>query len=180
MTLLGLQFCYYKNEGRLHRCDHPIGTKMSTTTTTDDANEDPRKAWRELSEDDFVRGEMPADIGERCLQCCRKYLGGVWLQAETAEDIEVTRIKGGLTNQLYKVTLAPHIADRHVETEHEPHAVAVKLYEPKHVIFVDNKVHDAFERLPDAIILSMASLQGLTPKVYGIFPEGFVQRFHEV
>lgn len=148
--------------------------------TTNEDIDNPLQVWKELTEDDLFRGEMPADIVDRCLQLGRTYVGGVWLQAATTEDIVVTRIKGGLTNQLYKIELAAPIAQGHVETDDQPHAVALKLYYPKHDFLHQFSNHDAFERLPDAIILSMASQAALAPRMFGIFPEGFLQRFYDV
>lgn len=153
---------------------------MTAAMDKSNSQEDLLKTWEELSKDDMVRGETPTNIAEKSLKLCQKYVGGVWLQAQTIKDIEVTRIKGGLTNQLYKVALGAHIAKQHEESVNEPHAVALKLYQPKHAVFADNLIHDAFERLPDAIVLSMVSQSGISPKVYGIFPDGFVQRFYEV
>lgn len=132
-----------------------------------------------LGNDKLIRGNTPEDNEKNCLEICRDYIGGVWLQAKTTEDIIVTRISGGLTNQLYKVQLSDLIVSGHVENDDEPHAVAIKLYMPKHYVFVENKTYDAFERLPDTIVLAMASQLGISPRIYGIFPEGFIQRYYD-
>ena len=46
------------------------------------------------------RGTTPENIKSQCFQLCQQYLGGVWLNL-TIDEVEVKRLSGGLTNQLY-------------------------------------------------------------------------------
>ena len=46
------------------------------------------------------RGETPEGIEQKCFQLCKDYLGGVWMTL-TFNEIQVKRMSGGLTNQLY-------------------------------------------------------------------------------
>ncbi|CAG2178421.1 unnamed protein product, partial [Oppiella nova] len=52
----------------------------------------------------WERGQTPDNIKDRCFHLCRDYLGDVWLNV-TIDDIEVKRLSGGLTNQLYYCAL---------------------------------------------------------------------------
>ena len=127
----------------------------------------------------LARGETPADIEKRCLVLCQAYIGGSWQKAQSTSDITVTRITGGITNQLYRVQLCDTVA--RVPNQlypNEPTDVAVKLYLKKHLAC--GEVEDGNERLNDNIILTIMSTTGLGPQVYGIFNDGNVQAFHEV
>lgn len=160
--------------------NHPAATMSTTTTNNNDSNnniDDPLKVWKELTADDLVRGDTPVEIEQKCLNLCRSYVGGAWLEAQTVEDIKVIRVKGGLTNQLYKIELAQHIVARHPDA---PSAIAFKLYFPKHAFLNDPSIEVAYERLSDTMVLTMAFPRKIVPEVYGIFPDGFLQRFHEV
>ncbi|CAG2116731.1 unnamed protein product [Medioppia subpectinata] len=54
----------------------------------------------EFNKNNILRGPTPPRIKEKCYDLCREYLGGVWLNV-TVGDIEVKRLTGGATNQLY-------------------------------------------------------------------------------
>lgn len=121
-----------------------------------------------------VRGETPADIEQRCLTLCRDYIAGVWKDVKSTKEITVTRITGGLTNQLYRVKLN----DAQVCSESKvPTDVAVKLYQKKHVSVGDDGLGD---HLNDIIVLTLTSQTGIGPRVLGIFNEGNIQVYHEV
>ncbi len=130
-----------------------------------------------LPGNEIIRGEAPENIEQRCLTLCQDYIGGVWKTAKTTENITVTRITGGLTNQLYRVQLnsAQKCAD--TNSNDVPTDVAVKLYIKKHVTIGDDGVDD---RLNDNIVLTLMSQTKIGPRVLGIFKEGNIQVFHEV
>ncbi len=130
-------------------------------------------SFDDLSASDLIRGTTPVDIKARCLTVCRSYLAGSWLNA-TEEDIEVTRITGGLTNQIYRVKLLK--TDESVKRELCTD-VAIKFYLPK---LVANFDAEDGERLNDTIILTILSELGIHPRVFGIFKDGFVQEYVEV
>lgn len=89
-----------------------------------------QEALKNLTMADLVRGTTPKDIEERCLSLCQAYIGGTWSTAKSTEDVNVKRISGGLTNQLYHVQLKdslPRVANTIYLDE--PTDVAIKLYQ---------------------------------------------------
>ena len=132
----------------------------------------------DLKFEDLVRGDTPEDIEKQCMELCKTYLGGSWAQVKSLADVIVTRISGGLTNQLYRVHLNESVA--RVENEiypDEPSDVAIKIYLEKHM---KNYAKDGSERLNDNIILTIVSEVDIGPKVYGIFNDGVILAYHEV
>src|SRR6185437_7406451 len=84
---------------------------MSTETKMTDNNNNTKKFDFSENPEEFdfnsltlERGDTPQDIKKRCYNLCQDYLGGVWLQVNI-NDIEVKRLSGGLTNQLYYCAL---------------------------------------------------------------------------
>lgn len=124
-----------------------------------------------------VRGETPADIEQRCLTLCQDYIGGAWTAVKSTTEITVTRITGGLTNQLYRVKLNNAKFDDESTQPTEETDVAVKLYQKKHVSVGDDGLSD---RLNDIIVLTLTSQTKIGPRVLGIFNEGNIQVFHKV
>src|ERR1044072_4858684 len=102
--------------------DHTEPAKLETTT------------WENFKIEDGFRGAKLEDIERRCLSLCQQYIGGSWLAAEDeTKDIEVIRITGGLTNQIYKIALRDHVATRRNDVyQEEPRVVSIKFYQPKH------------------------------------------------
>ncbi|XP_054157315.1 uncharacterized protein LOC128955668 [Oppia nitens] len=123
----------------------------------------------DLDKIDLVRGETPIDINDQCLQLCKDYLSGEWIQ-QTVDTITVTRITGGLTNQIYYCGI-----NEPNPTSKVPQEVAVKLYGKK---FIKNS-SDNYERLPDVIIDLMISENQLGPKVYAIFEHGQIIKYYK-
>lgn len=127
--------------------------------------------FENLKPEELIRGATPDDISSRCLSLCRAYLAGSWLTAEEG-DITVTRITGGLTNQIYRAKLNKEAKEDDLCTD-----VAIKLYQSK---LLDNFDKKDGERFNDTIILTMLSELAIHPKVYGIFADGVIQEFVEV
>ncbi len=121
---------------------------------------------------EFYRGDTPCDIKEKCLQLCVDYLGGIWLQV-SLETVEVRRLTGGMTNQLYYCA----IPKDSVPIGDEPREVAIRLYGGKHF---NNSVCDGDERLSDVIIAILVSDRYLGPKIYGLFQNGQIQKYYKV
>ncbi|XP_054157313.1 choline/ethanolamine kinase-like [Oppia nitens] len=118
---------------------------------------------------EIIRGETPADINDKCLQLCKDYLAGDWLN-QTLDTIEVTRISGGYCNQLYRCAISnPKNLD-------EPHEVAVRLYQSK---WFNKENSGGFERLNDIVITVFISQHKLGPKVLGLFDGGEIQLFYK-
>lgn len=132
-----------------------------------------KSSWLDISPDQWMRGEALPDVEVKCMKLCANYLGGSWIQVtDHVQDLEVRRITGGLTNQLYYVGLRQHIP---TEVD-EPREVAIKFYQPKLAPPEDG--HN--ERLSDVIIVLLASQLGIGPRIYGLFDEGMIQSYHQV
>lgn len=126
-----------------------------------------------LTEDMLIRGNTPPDIEKQCLSLCQAFVGGRWINANV-ENIKVTRITGGLTNQLYRVQLDDHVKKfSNSIYDLEPNDLAVKLFQSKFMKL------ESSERLSDNIILTAISELDIGPKVYGIFSSGTIQEYTE-
>lgn len=134
--------------------------------------------FKDVKQEDLIRGATPDGIERRCLDLCRKFIGGTWHSASLA-DVQVARISGGLTNQLYQVSLAQSVTPAHnqVYGREEPRQVAIKFYMKKHF---GADAGDEHERLNDIIISSTVSELGIGPKIYGFFAGGVIQAYYEV
>ncbi|XP_054157321.1 choline/ethanolamine kinase-like [Oppia nitens] len=118
---------------------------------------------------DLYKGETPVDINDQCLQLCKDYLSGEWIQ-QTVDTITVRRVTGGLMNQLYYCGInEPNL------TSKVPQEVAIKLYGEKPIKTTDNK----YDRLNDTIIDLMVSVNQLGPKVYALFEHGQIQHYYK-
>jgi len=121
---------------------------------------------------DLIRGETPQDIKQKCYDLCKDYLAGVWLKV-SIDQIEVKRISGGFTNQLYYCGISKPLKP----VGNEPQEVAIRLYGGKHFNNLDCGQN---ERLTDVIIALLVSENKLGPKVYGIFEGGQIQHYYRV
>ena len=120
---------------------------------------------------DKKRGKTPNDIVEKCLRLCKDYLANNWME-QTSQTIEVQRLSGGLTNQLYYCRIREPSS-----SSDAPQEVVVRLYGTKHM---NNSECGQNERLTDVVIGLVVSENGLGPKVYGIFEEGQIQQYYKV
>ncbi|CAG2106607.1 unnamed protein product, partial [Medioppia subpectinata] len=131
---------------------------------------------RQLSCDSAIfklqRGSTPDSIQDSCFLLCREYLGGVWLNV-TVGDIEVKRLSGGLTNQLYYCAVNE---DKRTINDNVPQEVAILLYQNKHFNHSDI---NGIERLTDVIIAQSMSDKGLGPKIYGLFASGQILKYYK-
>lgn len=131
-----------------------------------------------LSADASVRGETPPDIAPRCLELCKAFIGGAWhLAVNEGEDFVVSRITGGLTNQLYRVRLSQQLISKSAGIATKCTDAAVKFYQSKNV---KNYHAEDGERHSDIIVNTLFSQLGLGPKVLGLFNDGMVLQFYEV
>ncbi|XP_054157294.1 choline/ethanolamine kinase-like [Oppia nitens] len=114
------------------------------------------------------RGQTIDNFKQKCYELCQQYLGGIWLDT-TIDEVEVRRLSGGLTNQLYYCA----INKKTVNTSDDdiPHEVVVRFYQEKH--FSEN------ERMSDTVIAVLISGNNLGPKLYGIFPGGQIQKYYQ-
>ena len=128
--------------------------------------------YRNLIPEELFRGTTPDDIGEQCFKLAKIYMANNndWRRlCRTRDDLNIRRITGGLTNQLYYVGLKNH-------SDETNNAITIKFYQSKHFKKDDNDD----ERLNDTIISIIMSERGLGPKVFGIIPNGIIQSYHEV
>src|SRR5882757_4406784 len=76
-----------------------------------------------LQNAEYLSGETPENIKERCLELCQKYLAGVWIK-QKPNNIEVSQLTGGYSNQIYLC----QITDCNKEPTNEPKEVVIRLY----------------------------------------------------
>ena len=149
------------------------------TQNEDDSPVTPQKVdVAESKNVEIVRGDAPADIELRCLNLCKSFIAGSW-EAASLEDVQVKRISGGLTNQLWHIKLREDFKRQKndVYGDDEPSEVAIKLFQVKHMKNYDEKDN---ERMGDIVILTSMADANIGPKIYGIFNDGFIQAYHEV
>lgn len=119
----------------------------------------------------ILKGATPEDIQRRAHQLCSEYLGGAWTEINV-DQLVLTRISGGFTNQLYYCSLPDGMSP----TGDEPKEVVLRIYGPKHFGTWDH----ANERFSDTVVSVLMSEKGLGPKIYGIFPDGEIQKYYKV
>jgi choline/ethanolamine kinase len=120
---------------------------------------------------EILRGETPEDIIQKCLVLCKDYLGGIWAKI-SVENIELQRITGGFSNQIYHCALKQSVEP----IGDEPREVALRFYGEKQ----SNLDCETNNRINDAIISVLMSEHNLGPKIYGIFPDGEIQQYCKV
>ena len=125
----------------------------------------------DLSKIEIIRGNTPQDIQQKCLQLCQNYLSGEWCQ-QTVNSIQVKRVTGGFTNQLYHCAIIESNPSSEV-----PQEVAIRLYGPK---YFDTCSNDGNERLSDVVIGTLVSNNKIGPHLYGVFDEGQIQKYYKV
>ncbi|XP_054157293.1 choline/ethanolamine kinase-like [Oppia nitens] len=114
------------------------------------------------------RGQTIDNFKQKCYELCQQYLGGIWLNT-TIDEVEVRRLSGGLTNQLYYCAINKTTGN--TSGDDIPHEVVVRFYQEKH--FSEN------ERMSDTVIAVLISGNNLGPKLYGIFPGGQIQKYYQ-
>jgi hypothetical protein len=140
--------------------------------------EEPKKLnIKNLEDFDFdnielLRGETPKDIKQKCFDLCKDYLGGNWLKL-SIDEIEVKRLSGGFTNQLYYCAISKPLKP----IDDEPQEVAIRFYGEKHF---NNLDYEGNERLTDVIIALLVSEHNLGPKIFGLFESGQIQHYYKV
>ena len=111
-----------------------------------------------------IKGQDSNDCKQICLQLCRNYLSGNWLNV-TLDDIQVERLSGGMTNKIYKC-----------KTIYDSEEVVVRLYGDKY----DLKTCHPNNRFYDGLVAMIASVENLGPKIFGIFEEGQLLEYYKV
>ncbi|XP_065078748.1 choline/ethanolamine kinase isoform X2 [Ochlerotatus camptorhynchus] len=116
---------------------------------------------------------------------CRDYLTGAW-KTIPAEDLQLKRISGGLSNFLYYVRLP----DQQNGSSPKPSSNCYKrprkdsysnLLEPKEVmlrIYGQTHGESALESmLTESVVFTLLSERKLGPKLHGIFPGGRIEQY---
>lgn len=131
---------------------------------------------------------------------CRDYLNGAW-KTVPAEEIQLRRISGGLSNFLYYVSLpeeytsvsgSPILANKRPRKDSHGNnnlskAIRVQLgeeslhQEPKEVllrIYGQSHGDHALEAmLTESVVFALLSERRLGPKLHGIFPGGRIEQY---
>ncbi|KAJ6648164.1 Choline kinase A2 [Pseudolycoriella hygida] len=117
---------------------------------------------------------------------CRDYLNGAW-KTISAEDIQLKRISGGLSNFLYHVSLPDNFDNKNQSLQSgikRPRKDSVNtnnLPEPKEVLLrIYGQVHGehALESvLTESVVFTLLSERKLGPKLHGIFPGGRIEQY---
>ncbi|ESO02337.1 hypothetical protein HELRODRAFT_65481 [Helobdella robusta] len=107
--------------------------------------------------DEFLRKEG--------FEYCQDYLGGSWFSA-SIEDFIMEHITGGLSNILYKCSLADHVP----MSRSEVRTVLVRFYGE---IITDNS--DVV--LIDSVVYTLLAERKMGPKLYGVFTKGRIEEF---
>ena len=147
---------------------------------TSEVEKEIQKSLEALKDIELIRGETLDGINEKCLHLCNVFIDGPWSYANDAEkDIEVKRITGGMTNQLYHVALKDHVLERAKQSGGNlsvAKEVTIKFHQAKYMkpYFYED------ERMPDAIVSAILSEIKLGPKTYGISKEAIVQEYYPV
>lgn len=120
---------------------------------------------------DLIGDQTPEDIKKQCHQLCKDYIGGVWSEI-SFDRIILSRISGGLTNQLYYCSIRGDLS----VNNNEPKEVAVRLYGKKHY----NNLGQHNDRHNDSIVSLIMAKNKLGPKLYGVFSGGEILEYVEV
>ena len=126
----------------------------------------------EIDFNDFnlIRGNTRG-IEQKCLKLCKEYLASNWNQ-QTIDTIEVRRISGGMTNQLYYCGIKSPCTSSNISQE-----VAIRFYGEK---YYNKSNADSKQRLTDVVIALLVSENQLGPKICGVFEEGQIHQFYKV
>jgi hypothetical protein len=124
-----------------------------------------------FEDSNLLRGATPDDIKHKAHKLCCEYLAGAWLRI-TADQMVLSRISGGFTNQLYYCGLPDGVKT----ISDEPREIALRLYGPKHFGTWD----EGSERFTDSVCTIIMSDIKVGPKIYGVFPQGEIQEYYRV
>lgn len=125
------------------------------------------------------------DMREIAARICRDYLTGAW-KTIPAEELQLKRISGGLSNFLYHVRLPDHQNGSSLKASSQSYKRARKdsysnMLEPKEVLLrIYGQTHgeSALESmLTESVVFTLLSERKLGPKLHGIFPGGRIEQY---
>lgn len=106
---------------------------------------------------------IPFQVKARTHSLCSNLLGGIWKELEI-EDIQMKRMKGGMSNMLFLCQLP---ADRK-PIHDEPERVLLRVYfNPE----TENHL------VAESVIFTLLSERQLGPRLYGIFNGGRLEEY---
>ncbi|XP_058456048.1 choline/ethanolamine kinase isoform X2 [Malaya genurostris] len=131
--------------------------------------------------------KSPADMRDIAARICRDYLTGAW-KTIPAEELQMKRISGGLSNFLYYVSLPEHCKSDSprgsfsstsskrprkdsYSTMLEPKEVLLRIYGQTH------GEHALETMLTESVVFTLLSERKLGPKLHGIFPGGRIEQY---
>lgn len=137
----------------------------------------------------FIKARSETDMRDIAARICRDYLTGAW-KTIPAEDLQLRRISGGLSNFLYYVSLP----DDHQQRSDTPRSnysgssskrarkdSYSSMLEPKEVLLrIYGQTHGdhALETmLTESVVFTLLSERKLGPKLHGIFPGGRIEQY---
>ena len=126
--------------------------------------QDLKEILKELEE----QGELgdkppPFEIQERVHTLCRKFLGGSWKDIPI-QDLNLTRMKGGMSNMLFLCQLPADCPPR----KSEPDKTLLRVY-----FNPETESH----LVAESVIFTLLSERALGPRLFGIFNGGRLEEF---
>lgn len=107
---------------------------------------------------------VPAETKKLGYQMCRDSLGGVWSEI-SEEQLDITKLSGGLTNLLYICSLPPHVD----VPDNQPNRVLLRVY--------GDVVKSCNFVVQNSVVFALMSEKRLGPKLYGMTPEARIEEF---
>lgn len=135
------------------------------------------KQFENLTEDDLIRGKTPEGVEQLCFELCQKYMSNYprWQKyGNRIENLNIYRITGGLTNQLYYVGL------KEKDGTSPEDEITIKIHQVKYFKEDKDWRHDDHHRMTDMIIAIVVSERKIGPKLYGVQPTALIQAYYEV
>lgn len=136
----------------------------------------------------FIKARSDSDMRDIASRICRDYLTGAW-KTIPAEDLQLRRISGGLSNFLYHVSLPEDLqrSDTPRSTYSSSSSKRARkdsysnMLEPKEVmlrIYGQTHGEHALETmLTESVVFTLLSERKLGPKLHGIFPGGRIEQY---
>ncbi|XP_077120408.1 choline/ethanolamine kinase isoform X2 [Ranitomeya variabilis] len=110
------------------------------------------------------RLELSEQLPRRAHALCREYLRGAW-RSISPEQMRVSVVSGGLSNLLYKCSLADTVQTQSTE----PRQVLLRLY---------GAILQGVDSLVlESVMFAILAERSLGPHLYGVFPQGRLEEY---
>lgn len=131
--------------------------------------------------------KSPTEMRDIAARICRDYLTGAW-KTIPAEELQLKRISGGLSNFLYYVSLPEQHGGNSPKATFTSNASkrlrkdsCTNLLEPKEVLLriygQTHGEHALESMLTESVVFTLLSERKLGPKLHGIFPGGRIEQY---